>query len=186
MKKSNYLVLLIVLLCLLFSSCSKAGDDTENKLQFVQVNVTSDDSNTPTGIVALFYLGSSKDYAFASYDLKECPIVASSASGKIIGAYRNDGEQLFPISDVGGNKLLSVGNKGVCTFYWDNLSTLYGTPQAGGKYAIFIKLNCGNYPRAYKVITIDKNKKIDVHIPSASKSSECVEANWNMTDYVSD
>jgi hypothetical protein len=181
MKKYLFIIGFVALL--LFISCSKTNDVKEKKIDFIQVKVTSDDSSTPSGIVALFYLGND---TINKYSLEACPNIAGYGSDRIVYARRNDEELIYPISHVGGDELFSSENYGVCTFYWNELSWLYGMPQVNGKYVIFIKLDCGKYPRAYKEFIIDGNKSINVHIPSASDYSDCVNADWKITDYSGD
>jgi len=178
MKKITLLLVFTSLLC---TSCSKE-ENSERKLEYLTVRVTSDDSETPSGIVSLFYLCSGNSYDFNGYDLKEPPNVAN---GEMVYAVTNHDERIFPISKFGGDKLITSSNKdcSIGSFFWNSLSTIYGTPLINGKYVIFIKLSCGKYPRCYKVLTIDGNKMVNVHIPSASDYSECVTAEWQVSDY---
>lgn len=166
------------MVALLFAGCSKEEDDA-NELEFVQIVVTSDDKNPPEGIVSLFYLGDK--------DLKDCPSLTPT-SNSLVYAIRSDGESIFPVSGSRGDKLVHgiKETSSVCTFFWNNLRTIYGTPMPGDKYAVFIKLSVGKSARAYKVFTIDKNKRINVHLPSASEYSQCVNAEWNIIDYPGD
>lgn len=171
-------LLLLLLAFPLFIACSSSSsdDDNKNELQYVRIKVTSDDAVSPTGIVALFYLGDediTNIYYVGSLGIWDGTVVAT----------RGDGESIFPVSKISGDKTVANKDYSVHSFYWNELSSIYGIPQAGKKYAIFVQLGIGNKPRAYKVITIDKNKDIEVHLPSADKISQLVEANWIIKDF---
>ena len=84
MKKITFL---LVFTSLLYTSCSKE-ESRERELEYLTVRVTSDDSVTPDGIVSLFYLCSSDNYDFNSYDLKDPPNVIN---GKIVYAMTSHG-----------------------------------------------------------------------------------------------
>lgn len=161
------------ILSLLFFSCSSDENTSNNdELEFIQIKVTSTDASMPKGKIALLYLGDK--------NLESITV----ADGKIIGSTGSN-EYIYPVSKKTEGEDLVNGkdNYSIKSFYWNELSSLYGTPQPGKKYVVFIKLKEGKTPIAYKVFTISKNSSIDVHIPSASEYSEIVNADWKISDY---
>ena len=175
MKKLSLLFLLPILL---FSCSSDDNEPTQDQLEFIQIKVTSDDAIKPRGVISLFYLGDDDDINhFSVWD--------NGTNSTLVYALKDNGDKIYPISNENGNKLggSTLENYSVVSFFWRNLSTRYGLPIAGKKYAIGIKINEGNYPVTYKVLTIDNNKKITVHIPSVTKIGEFVEAQWSIENY---
>lgn len=178
MKKVLFLLLMVAA----FVACSKDDDNKKDELEFIQVMVTTDDGVSPEGIVSLFYLDKGA--------LKECPNFMERGGSKMVYATRDDGETIFPVSKLDGDKMISSSKEkgaSVCSFFWEKLgSALYGVPQAGGRYVVFIQLSSHQEQRAYKEFTIDENKRISVHLPSSNILKECVDATWEIKKYDGD
>lgn len=163
-------LILPLLLLLALSSCS-TDEPKISTLDFVRIQVTNQNVTVPDGYIYLFYLG--------DYDVTSVPRKIDD----YVFAVRSDGETIYPVSPISDGKYklgVSLDYSGR-TFYWKELSTLYGTPKSG-KYLIFIKLTCDKFQSTYKVITINGNKLIKVNIPTSENFSEVVDSQWTITN----
>lgn len=186
MKK--LLFLLVIAFPLVFTSCSKDDENNnDNELKFIQIKVTSADTPTPNGNVYLFKVSGynvNDDYPlFWSYgNLAYTPTLS----------YKYNGEEsaMLPVSEYGskykGDLLLSEKDGySVHSIYWYNLSSLYGTPQIGDEYLIFVTLRNGTYAKASKRFIITKNSLITVKLPTCKDKSKFVDGEWTISDYSS-
>lgn len=177
-------ILFLMLLAPLFLSCS-SDDDNEgknDKLEFIQVKVTSEDAPAPNGNVYLFKvngyaLDSDKPNSWA---VDYTPVLSYKDNG--------ESESMLPISDYGTKtkgdlQLNEKDGYSVHSFYWNNLSSKYGKPEAGDEYLIFIELRNGTYARASKRFVITKNSLITVKLPTCTDKSKFVEGSWSISDY---
>lgn len=172
MRKSLFLLFAI----LFITGCSKDNDDNQKELQFIQVQISTENGTLPEGIVSVFYLN--------GYTINECPYKNPVTEAAI--AYDEKGKMVFPVSKLEGDKMHKSESNGysVATFYWDKLSSaIYGTPLANREYVVFIQLTNNDQQRAFKKITIDKNKRIKVKLPSSTEKKKEVNAQWTIEDY---
>lgn len=189
MKK--YLFLLAFGLPLFFGSCSTNDDDAKNKdeLQLLQIRVTSKDIAEPNGNVYLFYVNNYKNIngkpSVAWWYEEPVPYYDYEKSD-------GTGYKIVPVSDWGkmsSGKLEQSGNGySVHTIYWNNLSSLYGTPLPGGRYivCVFLKneINTIIYSAPIsKEYILKKNSVITVHLPMCTDMSGYEKAKWSISGY---
>ena len=174
MKKIFYFV--VASMFVVLSSCSKDNSSDENKFQYVQIKVTSDENKAPEAIVALFYEYSGN----GSYT--NITSFYDKGDNYYVTANNSSGKDVFPISGQYGENMLKSNDYSVHAFYYDNLkySGIYGTPISGGKYTIYVRLTEGNNESTYKTFTLTKNSVITVHIPKSNKFGENVESTWKV------
>lgn len=185
MKRFCFLFVGIVFF--MFSACSSGSDkeDEDDELEFIQLRVTSEDTPTPNGNVYLFKVN--------GYDIKsETPLFFNYGDIAYTPTltYKSNGEDktMIPISEYGkknkGDLLLNENEKySTHTFYWYQLSSIYGTPKPGDEYLVFIVLRGDTYAKTSKRFTVTKNSKITVKLPTCKEESRFVEGEWSISDY---
>lgn len=183
MKK---ILFVMAILPFFFASCSSDDDgDNAEGLEFVQIQVTSEDTPTPNGNVYLFKVSGHEieDDNPLFWDWGKMAYIPTLS-------YKSNGESksMLPISEYGKESkgdLLMNNDKGCSleTFYWDDLSSLYGTPKAGDEYLVFVALRNGTYAKASKRFVLTKNSIIRVKLPSCTDEAKFVNANWSISDY---
>ena len=178
MKK---ILFLMVFLSGLFVGCSDDGDE-EEELLYLQVKVTGEDNKEIYGNVYLFYIENHTN-------LQTPPRV--NLIGDVYVPYipykgsDGDNHHMYPVSDWGKERDGELHNFGdgysVETFYWDKLSTLYGTPKKGCKYALCVVLE--EYPHCYVYyeFTMEDRSVINMHIPDHDGYHEFIDADIEIT-----
>lgn len=180
----RFLLLVATVSCLVCTGCSKDASSNDNKLDLIQIRVTSDDEQEPSGNVYLFYLNSSK------IELDGAPHITYAYPANVpylkYKGLQGDDEMMFPCSAYGKSsdgKLLSYGDGySQHSIFWYELSTSYGTPLPGGRYVVCICLNGTTYARMYKEFTLTRNAIISVHAPTCKDTPAFVEAEWSISD----
>lgn len=181
MKK---LLALIFVLSPLLLACSSDDEENSDKLKFIQIQVVSEDTPTPKGNVYL--------YRVDGKDIKSDKPSQIAYSPLLWYNYNGESKSMSPISSYGSRsdgQLIMSPQKGYSStsFYWNNLSVIYGAPQKGDEYLVYIELRDGNYARSSKRFTLTKNSLIKVKLPShkeveASKDN-FFEGEWSIEDY---
>lgn len=178
MKKIQFLLLLFALV---FTGCSSDDNENDSKLDFIQIKVTSEDITAPNGYVYL--------YRVSGHDLTsdEPNIWGIEYSPSLFYNYNGEKKIMLPISKNGtkyNGDLLPDKDNGysVHSIYWSELSSIHGTPQPGDEYLVFVHLTNGNYAKASKRFTINKNSLITIKLP-ACEESQFVDAEWTISDY---
>lgn len=177
MKKT--LLFIAVSIVAVLASCggSDGDEDSSDELKFVIVKVISDDITAPDGHVFLFNADNSIATGEPNVSLRE---------KYDYPYYLDKGKYVFPISGYGSSydgELLKNSSYSSHAFYWSSLSSLYGTPKAGGKYTIVVMLENGTYGQAYNTMTITKNCVVTVCVSSSKVKSQFVYATWSVNDY---
>lgn len=175
-------ILFTVMTVLLLLGCSKENEEKSNELEFIQVKVTSEDTPTPDGNIYLFKVSGYKIDSDRpnSWAIDNTPFLSYN--------YNGESKTMLPISEYGskhkGDLLLNEKEGySVESFYWNNLSSTYGTPTAGDEYLVFIELRNGTYARASKRFKINNNSQITVKLPTCTDKSRFVDGEWSIADY---
>lgn len=178
----------------LFVSCG--GDDEESsttELQFVDVRVEMSDGAIPTGNVYLFRVPSGY-----SVDVEDLYFSTMTYCPQLKYTYSSETDKMFPISDYGKSSKGELSpyeslNYAHHVIYWYNLSSLYGTPQAGDKYVVAVFLNGSFEWWSSHQFTITKNSTITVKLPASSPTYDASiggysvynAGTWTIEDYKS-
>lgn len=178
MKKISFLMMAALLLV----GCSKDSEEKDDGLKFIQIKVTSADTPTPNGNVYLFKVNGYNlegDHP-NSWTIDDTPFLSYK--------YNGESKTMLPISEYGSKykgDLLLNEKEGYSakSFYWNNLSSTYGTPIAGDEYLVFIELRNGTYARASKRFKINNNSQITVKLPTCTDKSRFVDGEWSIADY---
>ena len=181
MKK--ILFFMMAMLPLMFSGCSDDDEDKKkDELKFVQLQITSEDNTTPNGNAYIFKV--------SGYDLESDEPLSWAINYTPVLHYTFNGESevMVPISKYGklyhGDLVLNKKDGySVYSFFWDELSSIYGQPKAGDEYLIFIELRNGTYAKVSKRFVIERNSVIKVRIPTCKDVSKFVDAEWSISDY---
>lgn len=181
------------------TSCS--GDDEESgtsELQFIDVRVEMSDGTIPTGNVYLFRVPSGYSVDIEDLYFSTSTYFGLAYSPYLKYTYSSQTDKMFPISDYGKSSKGELSpyeslNYTHHVIYWYNLSSLYGTPQAGDKYVVAVFLNGSFEWWSSHQFTITKNSTITVKLPASSPTYDASiggysvynAGTWTIEDYKS-